>query len=90
MFAGDRLMARGLLKRIQLKAGLLTAPKEHWPPFEGGLSMEVAGVNSDGRQMFRYTPSASYNVSLHVPLKFMACMTCTGSVHTQFFCHVTS
>ena len=62
LVAGDRLIARGLLKRTQLKAGLLTAPKEHWPPFEGGLSMEVAGVTSDGRQMFRYTPSASYHV----------------------------
>ena len=87
--AGDRLIARGLLKRTQLKAGLLTAPKEHWPPFEGGLSMEVDGVTSDGRQMFRYLPSASYNVSLHVPLKFIVCMACIGPHNTQLSCHIT-
>lgn len=65
-------MSRGLLRRSPLKAGLLTSPKEHWPRFEGGLSMEVAGVTSDGRQMFRYTPSASYNVSLHGLHRFIS------------------
>ncbi len=58
-----RLMARGLIKRSVLKAGLLIAPKEHWPPFEGGLSMELAGVTPGGQQLFKYTHSAAYHVS---------------------------
>ena len=55
-------MARGLLKRSVLKAGLLIAPREHWPPFEGGLSMELAGVTPGGHQLFKYTHSAAYHV----------------------------
>ncbi len=67
-------MARGLIKRTLLKAGLLIAPKEHWPPFEGGLSMELAGVTPGGHQLFRYIHSAAYHVkplciaSLMLPL----------------------
>lgn len=56
-----RLMARGLIKRSVLKAGLLIAPKEHWPPFEGGVSMELAGVTQGGHQLFKYTHSAAYH-----------------------------
>ena len=56
-------MARGLIKRGVLKAGLLIAPKEHWPPFEGGLSMELAGITPGGHQLFNYTHSAAYHVS---------------------------
>ncbi len=57
-------MARGLIKRSVLKAGLLIAPKEHWPPFDGGLSMELAGVTPGGHQLFKYTHSATYHVSI--------------------------
>ncbi|KAL3162159.1 hypothetical protein ABBQ32_009867 [Trebouxia sp. C0010 RCD-2024] len=57
-----RMLARGLLKRVQLKPGMLTTPKDHWPPFEGGIHMEVAGKpTADGRPMFRYTHSAAYH-----------------------------
>lgn len=65
MVAGDRLIARGAVrKKMQLKPGLLTTPKAHWPLFEGGLSMEVADATSDGFQTFRYKYDASYNVSV--------------------------
>ena len=61
-----RLMARGLIKRSVLKAGLLIVPKEHWPPFEGGLSMELAGTtvatSARSHQLFKYTHSAAYHV----------------------------
>ena len=61
-------MARGLLKKLQLKPGLLTTPKDHWPPFERGIHMEVAEKPSaDGRPMFRYTHSAAYHVRLCIP-----------------------
>ncbi|KAL3147449.1 hypothetical protein ABBQ38_014508 [Trebouxia sp. C0009 RCD-2024] len=57
-----RMLARGLLKRVQLKSGMLTTPKDHWPPFEGGIHMEVAGKpTADGRPMFRYTHSPAYH-----------------------------
>ncbi|DBA78426.1 hypothetical protein WJX79_008278 [Trebouxia sp. C0005] len=60
-----RLMARGLIKRSVLKAGLLIVPKEHWPPFEGGLSMELAGTtvatSARSHQLFKYTHSAAYH-----------------------------
>ena len=55
-------MARGLIKFATLKPGLLIVPKEHWPPFEGGLSMELDGLTSDGKQLFRYTHSQAYHV----------------------------
>mmetsp|Transcript_19161 Transcript_19161/g.41385 ORF Transcript_19161/g.41385 Transcript_19161/m.41385 type:complete len:710 (+) Transcript_19161:50-2179(+) len=56
--------ARGMApgRRRPLKKGLLVAPKEHWPPFEGGLSMEICGVK-DGRQLFRYRYSPSYRTT---------------------------
>lgn len=78
-------MARGLTKRAQLKAGLLIAPKEHWPPFEGGLAMELAGVNSDGRQTFRYTHSASYHVSLQICYSFTAVCFYTNMQYNRLF-----
>lgn len=47
--------------RRPLKKGLLIAPKAHWPRFDGGLSMETAGFEADGRQIFRYEHSVAYS-----------------------------
>jgi hypothetical protein len=61
-----RLAARGQLPqqlqqhRRQLKRGLLVSPKPHWPRFDGGLGMEIAGLSAGGQQMFRYTHSYAY------------------------------
>ena len=56
-------MARGLIKRAVLQPGQLIKPREHWPPFQGGLTMELAGTDDNGQQLFKYTYAASYNVS---------------------------
>ncbi|KAK9829524.1 hypothetical protein WJX72_006318 [[Myrmecia] bisecta] len=55
-----RLMARGLIQRRHMKRGILIQPKDHWPPLDGGISMEVAGYTKDGKQLFTYTHSANY------------------------------
>jgi hypothetical protein len=55
-----RAIARGQLRRQPLKRGLLVAPKDTWPRFDGGISMELAGTANDGSQIFRYTHSAAY------------------------------
>ncbi len=59
-----RLMARGLLRRTPLKKGLLISPKDHWPALDGGICMESAGFSTDGKQLFKYTHSANYQVRL--------------------------
>lgn len=46
-----------------MKKGWLVAPKEHWPPHEGGLSMEVAGTTEDGRPLFCYVHSPAYQAT---------------------------
>lgn len=56
-------MARGLIKRAVLQSGMLIKPRDHWPPFQGGLNMELAGTDDSGRQLFVYSYAASYNVS---------------------------
>lgn len=58
-------MARGLIKRAVLQPGALIKPREHWPPFQGGLTMELAGTDDSGQQLFKYAYTASYNVRLY-------------------------
>ncbi|CAL8471120.1 g10662 [Coccomyxa elongata] len=55
-----RAIARGQLRRQPLKRGLLINPKDTWPRFDGGISMEPAGTTPDGLQIFSYTHSAAY------------------------------
>ncbi len=60
-----RMAARGQLPQQQqhrrpLKRGLLVSPKPHWPRFDGGLGMELAGLTSGGQQVFQYTHSFAY------------------------------
>ncbi len=57
-----RLIARGALRRQPLKRGVLVAPKDSWPRFDGGLSMEVAGFTADGLHIFCYAHSVAYQV----------------------------
>lgn len=57
-----RAIARGQLRRQPLKRGMLIAPKDTWPRFDGGISMEVAGTTDEGLQIFAYTHSAAYQV----------------------------
>lgn len=57
-----RAIARGQLRRQPLKRGMLIAPKDTWPRFDGGISMELAGTTDDGQQVFNYTHSAAYQV----------------------------
>ena len=61
-----RMAARGQLPQQQqqhrrpLKRGLLVSPKPHWPRFDGGLGMELAGLAPGGQQLFQYTHSFAY------------------------------
>ena len=80
-------MARGLIKRTPLKAGLLIVPAEHWPPFEGGLSMELAEATSDGQQCFKYTHSAAYHV--RVPNSLEKAATCLSYASAERYYLVT-
>ncbi len=57
-----RAIARGQLRRQPLKRGILIAPKDTWPRFDGGISMELAGTSDEGAQIFSYTHSAAYQV----------------------------
>ena len=61
-----RAIARGQLRRQPLKRGLLINPKDTWPRFDGGISMEPAGTTPDGLQTFTYTHSAAYQVCVHL------------------------
>ena len=58
-----RLAARGLLRRQPLKQGAIIAPKDHWPRFEGGMSMVPLGAGPDGKLRFAYEYSTVYEVS---------------------------
>uniref|UniRef100_A0A1D2A2D1 Transcription factor 25 n=1 Tax=Auxenochlorella protothecoides TaxID=3075 RepID=A0A1D2A2D1_AUXPR len=53
-----RLAARGLLRTQKLKPGVLIDPGEHWPPFDGGFTMEARGPTAS--QTFSYVYSAGY------------------------------
>lgn len=57
-----RAIERGQLRRQPLKRGMLVAPNDTWPRFDGGISMELAGTTDEGLQMFSYTHSAAYQV----------------------------
>eukprot|EP00798_Chlamydomonas_sp_ICE-L_P023358 gene23358-30614_t len=46
-------------RRKPTKKGVLVSPKDHWPPFEGGLVMECVG-NKDGYPLYRYNYSPNY------------------------------
>lgn len=63
-----RLIARGSVRRAPLRRGLLVAPRDTWPPFDGGISMEAGGTAPDGSQRFRYVHSVAYQVG---------CLPCT-------------
>ncbi len=65
-----RAIARGQLRRQPLKRGLLINPKDTWPRFDGGISMEPAGTTPDGLQIFTYTHSAAYQVCVHLSTLF--------------------
>ncbi|KAI3425283.1 hypothetical protein D9Q98_009050 [Chlorella vulgaris] len=55
-----RLAARGLIKRVPLKHGAIIVPRDTWPRFEGGISMEAQGVTAEGKQQFGYVYSQAY------------------------------
>jgi len=55
-----RLVARGVLRRVPLRRGLLVTPRDTWPPPDGGLALEPAGHAADGAPLFRYAHSAGY------------------------------
>mmetsp|Transcript_7991 Transcript_7991/g.23577 ORF Transcript_7991/g.23577 Transcript_7991/m.23577 type:complete len:721 (-) Transcript_7991:247-2409(-) len=59
---GVRGRARGGMRgrgRVPLKRGILVTPKPHWPPFSGGLSMEVH-PGPDGDPEYSYVYSGNY------------------------------
>jgi hypothetical protein len=58
-----RLAARGLIKRVPLKHGAIIVPRDTWPRFEGGISMEAQGVTAEGKQQFGYVYSQAYQAS---------------------------
>ena len=58
---------RGVLRRTPLKMGKLITPRVTWPPFDAGLSMELAGTTPEGVQLFRYVHSTAYRVSCFNP-----------------------
>ena len=53
---------RGIQRRTPLKMGKLVTPRVTWPPFDAGLSMELAGTTPEGVQLFRYVHSTAYRV----------------------------
>ena len=55
-----RLVARGALRRVPLRRGLLVTPRDNWPPPDGSLALEAAGHAADGVPLFRYTHSPAY------------------------------
>lgn len=55
-----RLVARGALRRVPLRRGLLVTPRDNWPPPDGSLALEPAGHAPDGVPLFRYTHSPAY------------------------------
>ncbi|KAL4419888.1 hypothetical protein ABPG75_006986 [Micractinium tetrahymenae] len=55
-----RLAARGLLRRQALKPGAIINPRDTWPRFDGGFSMEAQGVTAEGKQQFGYAYSQAY------------------------------
>ncbi|GLC35077.1 hypothetical protein PLESTM_000276900 [Pleodorina starrii] len=59
----------GRRRGLSLKRGWLVAPKEHWPPCEGGLSMEMTG-NKAGVPVFRYVFSPTYR---ETQARFLRC-----------------
>ncbi|KAK9819275.1 hypothetical protein WJX81_004556 [Elliptochloris bilobata] len=65
-----RLVARGVLRRVPLRRGLLVVPRDTWPPVGGGLALEPAGHTADGVPRFRYTHSPAY---LAVQTMFQEC-----------------
>lgn len=52
-----RQLPRG--RRRVLKKGLIVSPRDHWPKFEGGLTMEFLG-EKDGQKLFQYRHSIGY------------------------------
>ena len=63
-----RAIARGAVRRQPLKRGMLVAPKDAWPRFDGGISMEVAGSTDEGLPSFRYVHSLAYQARMCLPL----------------------
>ncbi|KAL4430372.1 hypothetical protein ABPG77_002178 [Micractinium sp. CCAP 211/92] len=55
-----RLAARGLLRRQALKPGAIINPRDTWPRFDGGFSMEAQGTTPEGKQQFGYAYSQAY------------------------------
>ncbi|GAB4815863.1 hypothetical protein N2152v2_002909 [Parachlorella kessleri] len=55
-----RLAARGLIRRAALKKGAIISPRDTWPAFEGGPSLEYRGVTADGKLEFSYSYSQAY------------------------------
>jgi hypothetical protein len=67
---------RNAPRRRPMKKGWLVAPKEHWPPYEGGLSMQLAGAASllparptpsPPVALLHCTPSPRLRTPLHRP-----------------------
>lgn len=58
-----RLAARGLIQKAQLKKGAIINPRDTWPRFDGGFSMEYVGATEEGRHEFTYAYSQGYQVS---------------------------
>ncbi len=64
-------MARGLIQRAHLKRGIIITPKDHWPRFDGGVSMANSGMQPDGRTLYTYVYSMNYQVrgKLHAVMR---------------------
>jgi hypothetical protein len=60
-----RLAARGLLVRHRLKPGVLSMPRDGWPPFhiDRGMEMQQISPGADAKPRWKYVYSAAYQVS---------------------------
>lgn len=56
-----RAAARGQLKRTPLKPGRLVKPRSHWPPWQGGFSMQPVQSSSSIPE-YAYVESPGYQV----------------------------
>ena len=79
-----RAIARGAIRRQPLKRGMLVAPKDSWPRFDGGISMEIAGSTDEGLPVFGYRHSLAYQARMRLPL---SCCFSRTSTQTTMLAH---
>lgn len=62
-----RMAARGLLRRAPIQPGILVTPKDTWPRFDSGITMEMMTVAGTDEPMFSLAYAGAYKVvSLHL------------------------